>query len=168
MIKADLFHKRPYSLTIAISKKELTLKEEVDFRSQTNHYFYHNQGESGRLLTFSRYNGDGYGRVVYKSHTNQYYSQRGYIRGDGERHGSRSEDINHLYLFNVEENVDGIGRSGSWSRTRPSTSHNSGDHGRSSGFNSYGDNRSEHRYHTIQFSAYNNGGINIYHPRFPQ
>ena len=51
MIKADLVQKRPYTLNIAISKQELTLKGEVDFRSQTNHYFYHNQGESGRLLT---------------------------------------------------------------------------------------------------------------------
>ena len=35
-------------------------------------------------------------------------------------------------------------------------------------FCSYGDNRSVHRSHTRQFSAYNHGGIYISHPRFPK
>ena len=54
------------------------------------------------------------------------------------------------------------------SRTSHFPSHNSGDHGRSSVFNSYGDIRSGHRMHTIQFYAYNRGGLNIHHPRFTQ
>ena len=35
-------------------------------------------------------------------------------------------------------------------------------------FYSYGDNRSGHRFHTSEFSAYNHDGLNIEHPRFPQ
>ena len=54
------------------------------------------------------------------------------------------------------------------SRTGPSPSHHSGDHGRSSNFYSYGDNRSGDRSHTSQFSAYDHVGLNISHPRFPQ
>ena len=56
--------------------------------------------------------------------------------GDGERNVIRSEDMNHLYFFNAGESVYGVGRSASWYRTRPSSSHNSVYHGRSSGFNS--------------------------------
>ena len=73
-----------------------------------------------------------------------------------------------MSLFNAVQIADGVGISVSWYRTSPSPSHHSGDHGRSSGFYSYGDNRSGHMYHTSQFSAYNHGGINISHPRFPQ
>ena len=43
-----------------------------------------------------------------------------------------------------------------------------GDLCRLSGFYSYGDNISIHRYHTIQLSEYNHGGLNITYPRFPQ
>ena len=51
-------------------------------------------------------------------------------RGDSTRHGSITEEINHSSLLNVGEIVDGVGRNGSRSRTRPSYSYNSDDHGR--------------------------------------
>ena len=110
----------------------------------------------------------GDGRVGYRYHTIHYYSQRGDSRGDGERHVSRSEDINHSSLLNFGESVDGVWRSGSRYRTSPYTSHHSDDCGRSSGFYSYGDNRSGNGSHTRQFSTYKNDRINIAHPRFTQ
>ena len=93
------------------------------------------------------------------SQTIQYSYQRGDSRGDSARHGSRSKEINHSSLFNVGESVDFFGISGSRSHTSPPTSHNSFDQGRSSGFYSYGDNRSGHKSHTSQFYAYNHGGL---------
>ena len=117
-------------------------------------------------MTFS---GDTVGddRIVgYRSYTSHSSSKRGDSRRDGEIHGSRSEDINHFSLFNFLESVDEVGISESRSWTSPYSFHHSGDHGISSGFKSYGDNISGHGYHTIQFYAYNHGGINIYHPRY--
>ena len=70
-------------------------------------------------------------RVLYRSHNSHSSSQRGYIRGDIERHGSRSEYISHFSLLIFGESVDGYGRSGYRSQTRPSPSHHSGDIGRS-------------------------------------
>ena len=136
--------------------------------SQTRHYFSHNKGERGRLLTLPGDNVGGDGRVRYRSHISHYYPQIVDIRGYGAIHGSRSEEINHSSLFNVGESVDGVGRSGYRYRTSPSPSHHSGDHGRSSGFNSYGDKRSGHMYHTSKFYVYNRVGLKISHPRFPQ
>ena len=40
--------------------------------------------------------------------------------------------------------------------------------GRLYGFYTYGDNIIGHMYHTSQLSAYNHGGLNSSHPRFPQ
>ena len=74
--------------------------------------------------------------------------------GDSVRRGSRSEDINHSFLFNFGESVDGVGRNESRYWTIPYPYHNSGDHGILSGFNIYGDNISGDRYHISQFSAY--------------
>ena len=66
------------------------------------------------------------------------------------------------------EIVDGIGIIGYWSMNNPFPSHNSGANGRSSGFYSYGYNRSGHMYHTRTFFAYYHRGLNISQPRFPQ
>ena len=95
-------------------------------------------------------------------------SQSGYSRVDGAINGSRSTDINHSSLFNVGESADDIGRSRSWSRTSCSPSRNSGDRGISYFFLSFGDNKIGHTFLTSQFSAYNHGGLNIAHPRFPR
>ena len=138
------------------------------YRYHNNHYFYHDQGESSRFLTSSGYTVSGDRIFWYMSQTSHYSYKRGYIRGDSAIHGIRSKEINHLPLFNFEESIYGVGISGSRSWTRPSPSHSSGDHGRSSGFHSYSDNRIWHRYHTSQSYAYNHGGINITHLRFPQ
>ena len=108
------------------------------------------------------------GIVLYRFQTSHYTSQREGSKGDGSRHGSRSEYINHLALFNVGESVDGIGRSGYMSQTSPSPSHNFSDCGRSSGFNIYGDNRGGNSYPISHFFAYNHGELSIYHPRLPQ
>ena len=59
----------------------------------------------------------------------------------GERRGSMSEDIRHSSLFSVWESVDWDGRSGYRSQISPSPFHNSVDLGRSSGFNSNGNDR---------------------------
>ena len=107
----------------------------------------------------------GDGRLGYRSQSRHSYSRKGDSRGDGAIHGSRSEDINYSSLFNVGESFYGIGRSGSKSHTSPSSSHNSGYHGRLYSFNSYGYNRSGHMSHTIQFSAYNHGGLKRSHPK---
>ena len=79
--------------------------------THTNHYLSHNQGESGRLLTCSRDTSGGDGRVGYKSHVRHYSSQIVDSRGYGERHGSRSKEINLLSFLNVGESFDGVGRS---------------------------------------------------------
>ena len=110
----------------------------------------------------------GNGRVIYRSQTGHSYSQIGDSRGYGARHGSITEEVNQYSLLNLGESVDGDGRSGSRYWTGLSPSHHSGDHSISSDFYSYGDNISGHRHHLIQFSAYNHGGLNIAHPRFPQ
>ena len=54
------------------------------------------------------------------------------------------------------------------SQTSIYPSHNSGDHGRSYGFHSFGYTISGNRYQTRQFSAYNHSGLNIAHPSFTQ
>ena len=104
------------------------------YRSPTSHYYPPNQGERGRLFTFSGDTVGVDGRVVYRSHTShsspQIVDSRGYI----SIHRSKTEEINHPSLFNVGESVGGFGKSGLRSRTSPSPSHNSGDHGISSGF----------------------------------
>ena len=103
--------------------------------------------------------------MSYTSHSS---SQIGDSRGDSARHGSRSEEINQSSLFNVGVSDGGVGIILSRSWTRPSPSHHSVDHGRSSGFYSYDDNRIGSWSHTSQFSTYNHGGLNICHPRFPR
>ena len=153
------------------SRKNLTrvdFEGRVGYRSPVRHYSYHNQGEHGRLLTFSRDTFGGDGRVVYRSQISHSYSRIGDSIGDIARHGSRYEDINHCSLLNIGEIVDGIGRSGSSYLIIPYPSHHSGDHGRSSGSYSYGENIIGHRSHTRQSSAFNHGEINILHTRFPQ
>ena len=85
----------------------------------TIHYSSHNQCDRVRLLTSTGYTVCGDGRVGYKSQTIHFPSQIGYIRVYGERHGSRSEDINHSSLFDVLESVDGNGKSGSRSQIIP-------------------------------------------------
>ena len=138
------------------------------YRSPTTHYSSLNQCWFGRLLTFSGDSVDGDDIVWYRSHNSHSSSWKEDGRGESGRLGIRTLEINHASLFNVGKSVDGIGRSGSMSQTSPSPSHNSVDHGGSSGFYSYGDNRGRNRSYTSKFSAYNNGGINIAHPRFPQ
>ena len=138
------------------------------YRSTTSHYSSPNQGERGRLLNFSGDTLGGDGVVGYMSQTSHSSSWRGDIRGDSARHGSRTEYIRHSSLFNVEEMVDGVGRSGSSSCTSPSSSHHSGDCDRSYDFYSYDDNISGNRSHTSQFSTNNHGVLIIFHPRFPQ
>ena len=120
------------------------------------------------MLNFSGDNVGGDGRVGYMSQTSHSYSLRGDSRVGGVRHVSRSEYIKHSSLFNVEESVGGVGRSGSRYCISSSPSNSSGDHGKSSGFYSYGDNRNGHSYHTRSFSSYNHGGLNISYPSFPQ
>ena len=95
-------------------------------------------------------------------------SQRRDSMDDSARHGSRTEGINHYFLFNVGESVDGYGRSGYIFQTIPYPSHHSGDLGRPSGFYSYSNGRIGNRSQTIQFSSLNHGRIYIDHPRFPQ
>ena len=72
--------------------------------------------------------------VGYMSYTSHSSSQIGDSRGDSARHGSRSEEINQSSLFNVGVSDGGVGIILSRSWTRPSPSHHSVDHGRSSGF----------------------------------
>ena len=108
------------------------------------------------------------GTVGYRYYINHSYFQRRDSRGYGARRGIRSEDINDSSFLNVGESVDGNGRRGSKSQTRPSTYCHSGDIGRSSGFYIHGDNRSGHGSQTIQFYSYNHGVLNISHPSFTQ
>ena len=135
--------------------------------SRTIQYSPPNQIEHGILLTFSVDTVGGDGIVGYMFYTKHSSSQIGGGRGDSTIKGSSTEDINHYSLFNVGKIIDGIGRSGYISWTIPSTSHHSGDHGISSDFYSYGDNRSGNRSHNSQFSEYNHIVINISHAWFP-
>ena len=107
----------------------------------TRHYSPPNKGKRGRLLTFSGEIVGGDVRVGYSSQTRHYSYRRVDSRGECSRQGIRTEYINRSSLFNFGEKVDGVGRSGCRSRTSPFTSYYSGDHGISSNFYSYGDNR---------------------------
>ena len=138
------------------------------YRYPTSHYYPHNQGERGIFLTLSGDTVGSYGRVGQRSHTSHSSSLKGDSRGDIARRVISSEEINHSSLLSFGESVDGVGRNGFRSRTNPSPSHHSVDYSRLYSFYNYGDKRSGHRSHTIQFSAYNYGAINISHPRFPQ
>ena len=71
------------------------------YRSHTNNYLSHKQGERGGLLNFSRDTVGGYGRVGYRSQTGHSSSQIGDSRGGSARHVIRSEEINHSSLLNV-------------------------------------------------------------------
>ena len=104
------------------------------YRSLTRYFSSSNRGEHGRLLTFPGYTVGGYGRVGYRSQTGHSSSQIGDSRGGSARHVIRSEEINHSSLLNVGESFYGVGRSLYRSCTSPSPYHNSGGHGRSSGF----------------------------------
>ena len=81
-------------------------------------------------MNFSGYTVVGDGRFGYRSQTSHSSSQIGDSRSDGARRGSWTEDIYNSSLFNVGENFDGAGISGSMYQTIPSTSHHLGYHGR--------------------------------------
>ena len=71
------------------------------YRSHISHYSSHNQVERSRLLTFSGDTIGGDGRFGYRSHTNHSSFQRVDSRVHGSRSGSRSEDINRSFFYNV-------------------------------------------------------------------
>ena len=71
-------------------------------------------------------------------------------------------------MLNVVEIVFGVEKFLSTYQTRPSPSHDSGDHGRSSGFYSYGNIRSGNWSHNRLFSAYNHGGLKFSHRKLPK
>ena len=94
------------------------------YRSPNSRYYPPNQGERVRLLDFSVDTVGGDGRFGYRSHTILYLYQIVYVSGYSTRQGIRTEDINHYFLLNVGETVDGVGRSGFRSQDSPSPSHN--------------------------------------------
>ena len=62
LIEVDICHNRPSTLPPAISNR-FGVECRGGYRSHTNHYVSHNQGESGSLLNFSRDTIGGGGRV---------------------------------------------------------------------------------------------------------
>ena len=66
------------------------------YRSKTNQYYSHNQGDRGRLLNLIGGTVGGDERVRYRSQAIQSYQQRGDSKGDGEIRVIRYEPCSML------------------------------------------------------------------------